>query len=191
MTGLAASAVWLAARAVQKAVRLTPLSLSRPSPMFAVVSVATHMQVHNALGFCYFSMEKTDLAIAEYRKAVDLQQGYVTAWNNLGDAYERSKQWRCGCGCGCGWARSKRASVAQVSHPAPCVCANLPAARPRATTTPPVCPAGTRWPPTRRHWRTRQTTRLRCRELTSAGAAWRGWGCRVVMVLCLLFVCGG
>lgn len=51
-------------------------------------------QVHNALGFCYFSMEKTDLAIAEYRKAVDLQQGYVTAWNNLGDAYEKSKQWR-------------------------------------------------------------------------------------------------
>jgi tetratricopeptide (TPR) repeat protein len=40
-------------------------------------------------------MEKTDLAIQEYRKAVDLQQGYVTAWNNLGDAYEKSKQWRC------------------------------------------------------------------------------------------------
>lgn len=53
------------------------------------------VQVHNALGFCYFSMEKTDLAIQEYRKAVDLQQGYVTAWNNLGDAYEKSKQWRC------------------------------------------------------------------------------------------------
>lgn len=40
-------------------------------------------------------MEKTDMAIQEYRKAVDLQQGYVTAWNNLGDAYEKSKQWRC------------------------------------------------------------------------------------------------
>lgn len=51
-------------------------------------------QVHNALGFCYFSMEKTDAAIAEYRAAVGLQQGYVTAWNNLGDAYERSKDWR-------------------------------------------------------------------------------------------------
>lgn len=52
------------------------------------------LQVHNALGFCYFSMEKVDMAIAEYRKAVDLQQGYVTAWNNLGDAYERSKDWK-------------------------------------------------------------------------------------------------
>ncbi|KAF8073104.1 PI4KG4 [Scenedesmus sp. PABB004] len=51
-------------------------------------------QVHNALGFCYFSMEKTDMAIAEYKRAVELQQGYVTAWNNLGDAYERSKDWR-------------------------------------------------------------------------------------------------
>jgi tetratricopeptide (TPR) repeat protein len=52
-------------------------------------------QVHNALGFCYFSMEKVDIAIEEYRRAVELQQGYVTAWNNLGDAYERSKEWRC------------------------------------------------------------------------------------------------
>jgi len=51
-------------------------------------------QVHNALGFCYFNMEKVDMAIAEYEKAVQLQQGYVTAWNNLGDAYERAKMWR-------------------------------------------------------------------------------------------------
>eukprot|EP00775_Hariotina_reticulata_P011027 gene11027-11182_t len=51
-------------------------------------------QVHNALGFCYFSMEKTELAIQEYRRAVELQAGYVTAWNNLGDAYERNKEWR-------------------------------------------------------------------------------------------------
>lgn len=51
-------------------------------------------QVHNALGFCYFSMEKVDMAIQEYRKAVELQQGYVTAWNNLGDAYERLKDWK-------------------------------------------------------------------------------------------------
>jgi len=37
---------------------------------------------------------QTDLAIAEYEKAVELQQGYVTAWNNLGDAYEKAKMWR-------------------------------------------------------------------------------------------------
>lgn len=110
--------------------------------MSAVVSVATHthMQVHNALGFCYFSMEKTDLAIAEYRKAVDLQQGYVTAWNNLGDAYERSKQWRCGCG----WARSSavlnRGAFAKwcVQRPIQLrVCANLEL--PAASPTPPAC----------------------------------------------------
>jgi hypothetical protein len=37
---------------------------------------------------------QVDMAIAEYEKAVQLQQGYVTAWNNLGDAYERGKMWR-------------------------------------------------------------------------------------------------
>jgi hypothetical protein len=39
-------------------------------------------------------MEKTELAIQEYKRAVELQAGYVTAWNNLGDAYERNKEWR-------------------------------------------------------------------------------------------------
>ncbi|KAL4430894.1 hypothetical protein ABPG75_006150 [Micractinium tetrahymenae] len=48
-------------------------------------------QVHNALGYAFFNMEKTEAAIAEYRKAVQLQPSYVTAWNNLGDAYERKK----------------------------------------------------------------------------------------------------
>ncbi|GLC37868.1 hypothetical protein PLESTB_001484700 [Pleodorina starrii] len=51
-------------------------------------------QVHNALGFCYFNMEKTDMAIDEYRKAVALQPGYVTAWNNMGDAMEKKGKWR-------------------------------------------------------------------------------------------------
>lgn len=51
-------------------------------------------QVHNALGFCYFQMAKFDAAITEYERAVELQAGYVTAWNNLGDAYEATKQWR-------------------------------------------------------------------------------------------------
>lgn len=51
-------------------------------------------QVHNALGYCYFSMDRSELALAEYKRAVELQPGYVTAWNNLGDAYEKTKQWR-------------------------------------------------------------------------------------------------
>eukprot|EP00951_Prasinocladus_malaysianus_P014180 scaffold107793_cov42-Prasinocladus_malaysianus.AAC.2 len=48
-------------------------------------------QVHNAMGFSYFNMGKYDMAIDEYTKAVKLQPGYVTAWNNLGDAYEAVK----------------------------------------------------------------------------------------------------
>lgn len=51
-------------------------------------------QVHNALGFCYMNMERVDESISEFRKAVELQPGYVTAWNNLGDAYERNKSWK-------------------------------------------------------------------------------------------------
>lgn len=35
-------------------------------------------QVHNALGYAYFNMEKTEAAVAEYKKAVQLQPGYVT-----------------------------------------------------------------------------------------------------------------
>lgn len=37
---------------------------------------------------------QVDLAVQEYRRAVELQPGYVTAWNNLGDALEGEKKWR-------------------------------------------------------------------------------------------------
>lgn len=47
------------------------------------------VQVHNALGFAYFNMERNELAQSAYRQAVELQPGYVTAWNNLGDACEK------------------------------------------------------------------------------------------------------
>ena len=50
------------------------------------------VQVHNALGFAYFNMDKSDLAVTEYRRAVQLQPGYVTAWNNLGNAYEKASK---------------------------------------------------------------------------------------------------
>ena len=52
------------------------------------------MQVHNALGYAYFNMEKASLAVENYRKAVELQPGYVTAWNNLGDACEKVRDWK-------------------------------------------------------------------------------------------------
>ena len=46
-------------------------------------------QIHNALGFGYLSTDKLEESVAEFKKAVELQPGYVTAWNNLGDALER------------------------------------------------------------------------------------------------------
>ena len=52
------------------------------------------VQVHNALGFAYFNMERTELALRNYGRAVELQPGYVTAWNNLGDAQEKAKDWQ-------------------------------------------------------------------------------------------------
>ena len=45
---------------------------------------AVQLQVHNALGFAYLNMERNELAIKAYQQAVELQPGYVTAWNNLG-----------------------------------------------------------------------------------------------------------
>lgn len=48
-------------------------------------------QVHNALGFGYAEMEKWEDAIKEFKLASKLQPGYVTVWNNLGDAYEKIK----------------------------------------------------------------------------------------------------
>ena len=36
-------------------------------------------QVHNALGYAYFNMEKTDMAINEYQQAVEKQPGCAIA----------------------------------------------------------------------------------------------------------------
>ncbi|XP_038970700.1 tetratricopeptide repeat domain-containing protein PYG7, chloroplastic isoform X2 [Phoenix dactylifera] len=51
-------------------------------------------QVYNALGVSYVRENKLDKGIAQFEKAVKLQPGYVTAWNNLGDAYEKKKDLR-------------------------------------------------------------------------------------------------
>ena len=50
-------------------------------------------QVHNALGYALFNLEKVEEAVAQYREATGLQPGYVTAWNNAGDALERLKRY--------------------------------------------------------------------------------------------------
>lgn len=47
-------------------------------------------QVYNALGVTYVLDEKVEKGIAQFEKAVKLQPGYVTAWNNLGDAYDKT-----------------------------------------------------------------------------------------------------
>lgn len=46
-------------------------------------------QVYNALGVSYIRDGKIDKGIKQFETAVELQPGYVTAWNNLGDAYEQ------------------------------------------------------------------------------------------------------
>ncbi|KAK7277332.1 hypothetical protein RIF29_18483 [Crotalaria pallida] len=51
-------------------------------------------QVHNALGVSYVRDDKLDKGIAQFETAVKLQPGYVTAWNNLGDAYEKKKEYK-------------------------------------------------------------------------------------------------
>ena len=37
---------------------------------------------------------KVDKGIAQFETAVKLQPGYVTAWNNLGDAFESKKDYK-------------------------------------------------------------------------------------------------
>ncbi|KAK7279708.1 hypothetical protein RJT34_24765 [Clitoria ternatea] len=51
-------------------------------------------QVYNALGVSYVRDGKVDKGIAQFQTAVKLQPGYVTAWNNLGDAYENKKDYK-------------------------------------------------------------------------------------------------
>lgn len=52
-----------------------------------------HAQVHNALGYSYFNLDRFEDAIKEYKKAVEMQPGYLTAWNNLGDVLEKQKRY--------------------------------------------------------------------------------------------------
>ncbi|GAV59257.1 TPR_11 domain-containing protein [Cephalotus follicularis] len=51
-------------------------------------------QVYNALGVSYVRDGKVDKGILQFETAVKLQPGYVTAWNNLGDAYEKKNDFK-------------------------------------------------------------------------------------------------
>lgn len=46
------------------------------------------------MGYCYMSMQKIDKATKEFETATQLQPGYVTAWNNLGDVLEKEGKWK-------------------------------------------------------------------------------------------------
>lgn len=45
--------------------------------------------IYNALGYSYFAQEQYDLAIKQYREALEQNPDYITALNNLGHAYEK------------------------------------------------------------------------------------------------------
>lgn len=45
----------------------------------------------NALGFAYAAQEQFDLAIRNYREAIEKKPDYITSLNNLGFAYEKKQ----------------------------------------------------------------------------------------------------
>ncbi|MEC4803190.1 MAG: tetratricopeptide repeat protein [Jaaginema sp. PMC 1079.18] len=47
--------------------------------------------IHNGLGYSYFANEQYDVAIRQYKEALDYNPEYIIALNNLAFAYERKK----------------------------------------------------------------------------------------------------
>ncbi|MEO0433367.1 MAG: tetratricopeptide repeat protein [Cyanobacteria bacterium J06656_5] len=47
--------------------------------------------IYNALGYSYFAQGQFDLAIRQYKSALKITPGYVTALNNLGHSYEKKQ----------------------------------------------------------------------------------------------------
>lgn len=47
--------------------------------------------IFNALGYSYFAQGQFDLAIRQYKSAIKITPGYVTALNNLGHSYEKKQ----------------------------------------------------------------------------------------------------
>lgn len=47
--------------------------------------------IYNAMGFAYAAQEQFDLAIRQYKEAIDRVPEYVTSLNNLGFAYEKKQ----------------------------------------------------------------------------------------------------
>jgi len=59
--------------------------------MWNVKDNAGLADLYNTIGFTYFESEQYDLAIYYYKEAIKNLEGYTTAWNNLGYAYEKKK----------------------------------------------------------------------------------------------------
>lgn len=49
--------------------------------------------LHNSLGLTYMGKKRNDLAVASFKKALELKPDYMDAVNNLGAAYLRQEKW--------------------------------------------------------------------------------------------------
>jgi len=47
--------------------------------------------LYNTIGYTYFESDQYDLSIYYYKEAIKNMKDYITAWNNLGYAYEKKK----------------------------------------------------------------------------------------------------
>lgn len=56
----------------------SPCSLLSKLPGLLLMPPSACTQVHNALGYAFFNMDRVGPAIEQYKKAVSLQPGYVT-----------------------------------------------------------------------------------------------------------------
>merc|ERR1712039_74673 len=50
-------------------------------------------KAYNAKGIALVELNKLDNALEAYQKAVNLQPGYTIAWNNMGNVYEKKKNY--------------------------------------------------------------------------------------------------
>ncbi|RYX99604.1 tetratricopeptide repeat protein, partial [bacterium] len=54
----------------------------------SALAINPDTSIHNNLGVAYYMSGKNDLAIEEYKKAIQLNPVHIDAHNNLGIAYE-------------------------------------------------------------------------------------------------------
>ncbi len=77
--------IYLSKKLTSKAIK----SLKKALKAAEVEAETDIAPVYNALGYAYFDQEQYDLAIRNYKEALNLKPNYITALNNLAHAYER------------------------------------------------------------------------------------------------------